>query len=118
MAKLISLVCSLDIVFNIRRGFRNKFAENAKSNFARLVSANMRRLQSSHEKYLVKDKATAAAAGERISSAHRALATERTVWKFANNFYRKVPIVRVQLNSQRIGFHYAHTVSAKTCFPM
>ena len=48
----------------------------------------MRKFQASHEKYLVKDKA--AAGGERISSAHRALAAERTVWKFANNFYRKV----------------------------
>jgi hypothetical protein len=26
----------------------------------------------------------------RISSAHKTFATEKTMWKFANNFYRKV----------------------------
>jgi hypothetical protein len=93
-------------VFSNRTGFHKKLTQSAKNNLDRLA-ANLKRFQTkSTDKYIIKEnnlmkgnninkRNINVEAGEsillrRISSAHKTFATEKTMWKFANNFYRKV----------------------------
>jgi hypothetical protein len=53
------------------------------------LSENLKLIQAKPEKYMIKERGRSESASW-MTTIHKTFASESNIWKFANNFYRKV----------------------------